>query len=1692
MGSSSSFPLPLQLPAYQMGPEVGRGATSVVYRASHQGKNVAVKIVQPHVVRGGKNAEMALRFRREAAAMAQLNHPGLVKVLEVGQQGEQSYLIMELVEGETLTQRVERGALSNPVALQMARQLAGALAEVHRHGLVHRDITPNNIMVGAENAVKLMDFGFVTQSESDTSEREASDVVVGTFLYAAPEQTGMLNRHLDGRADLYGLGAVLFECATGKVPFRADTVGELLRMHASVLAPDARDLEPGVAPVFSAIIAKLLSKDPDDRYQTADGLLADLEAFEELSTVQRGGGTFVLGRRDFLRLSSAHVPLLGRESELQTLRGLWTAAAAGQGAGALVVGEPGCGKTRLVREVMQGAAEAGALVLSGKCMVVDNLPLAPLREAINGYLSQIQRLPESARAEHVTRLRRSAGEWGALVKRLSPLLAQMLGDVPELHALNASDEHERFYDAIATFFTGLAGASGRAVLLIDDVQWLDAASRAVLERLSRRLERSPLLVLATARSDPDSAAGLARFTALEEPRRSAKIELRPLDVPTSKALIRAHLGNKDVDAAILERLVALGNGNPFALGNYVRAVLEAGILVPVADRWHGEVEQLTHLQLPTDVIKLVVGRLRTLNPQTLQLLRVGALKGTEFSAEILARSTRMEERAVARALDEALAANLLETAGQSRVAFVHDRVREAVLSSIPPSEVQALHQAIAEALDDSSDPGDLFSLASHYAQGYPERNPRRAYECQMRAGKRALDSYADKEALAFLTGAAALAPAAQVDATERLTLLEALATACQRTGRVEDAYRHLEDALSLAADPVERARLQLSVANTRLSEGKNEEAFRDLQSAYRHLGVEPPGTHGLQYVKLMGTWMYALVLQLTGMRFGRAQGEVRRRRELLSAINAVGSNLAYFKGSAGLMTQLIVRELLNAHFLGVCRQTAVAYVYYALLMGLFALKGPAERYRNRALHMCEQIGDAAALALCRAVGAIATEASGDVLTSERMMREALPFVYRFLPAWEQACYTTELQYQLLYRGYAREAAESCEHELTRVDKLGSVLFQANSRGVLYSQLVLLGRVQEALAIRDEWLALAAKLPGVPFCQSYVHAHQLQALLELEDFGPALEGHIQGFQNINSGDYHTRYGHLLIASARLEQLRRAGPTEKPQARHLLRKAMFTAMIQSMTPVHKCQFLALRAGLASEEGSFRKSHQLLRKAELLAQKADSLWGLYLVYLERARLAKHQEQGVETRRWAQEALHLAAANGWRQRVRRVQSEFQVEQETRGGTLQLGTKTSATGSRIAAQQVEALLKVSVASAGSLDPVTQSRATLDVINQLFGAERAFLFRLQPDGSLALLLGRSAKGEDVPELKGYSSTVVRKVQESGQPLVVTGTEEGAVLESQSAVAHDLRSIMAAPAKLNGQLLGVVYLDSRVVKGLFTVDDLQILQALAAQLATSMELGRMATVEAQRLVLEKDLQLTGAVQEFFLLRVEDRRYGGVSLAARAQPATQCGGDWWWQEERGGKLYAVVGDVTGHGAAPAMLTAYVASAFRFFVPRDTDAAFDLHRLLELLSQELRELTRGGYLMTMTAVELDLRTGDLRLINAGGTAPVRMTAAGEAALVDCPPSSPLGAAPWHAAEYRTRLAPGDRLLLYTDGIPEMALPSGRDLRLKKLVALMKDGRGLTSPEAATGLLTALEQARGDVPLADDLTFLMLDMAA
>ena len=1418
----------------ELGREIGRGAHSIVFAAeAHRDGGripVALKIMRPEL-----SAAVTKRFRHEAALLARVQHRSMPKVLDLSRVDEPTFLVMERIAGDGLDQLLKSGALDLEIIDTLARQLAGVLAEIHRNGFVHQDLKPENIMFeideGRSRAV-LLDFGLAIRAGSERARNEA----IGTFLYSAPEQTGMLKLPVDGRADLYALGVVLYECLAGRPPFTSNNAGELIRMHAVETPRSLSELRPDASPALVAVIDKLLRKDPDDRYQSGEGLFADLRQVPRLDYDE----TFLPGSDDSpIRL--VRQPIAGRDLELGQLIGRCDQLEEIGGQTILITGNTGSGKTRLLHELASrlltstSYSSAGALeppmVLAGTSSQDENRPFAPFTDAFQNLSRVAARDPQIAE-----RVRQAAGSFAPTLVRFSPALETVLKVKAADHG---SESPEQFYALISDFILGLSREDSPLLLCLDDIEWLDNGSREVLARLSNRLQNRSVMVVAT-------SSGLGK----DHPfRRAANLEMRlsKLDDRSITTMVEQNLAcdsNLDQVASAISKHSA---GNPLAAEELLAIAIETGVLFPHWGSWQLDSQSFESLELSNDVGELIDQRLDRLSESTKAVLQAAALSGQVASDELEALFGEEATRAaLAEAIDDQV---LVATSDGQR--FVHTRLRERLRSRLKKNHEASLRRQLAEHLDSLPEltTDQLYAHAHHWANA-EGASLERIHATNLAAGQRAFESFAIHDAFTFLKRAAA------TETEPNPELAELLGRTCAVGGTMVEAIEHLQRAVVLCPDALRRAQIRAQLVRALLSRLDIDESTREVERAFLEIGHKPPTGSLSQLVVAIGRYLWGQVRLNTGYQPSDQPQRVARLKVLADLYEQSGN-----VGFVSMRPLVMVQSILNMMPLGValppCREQAHCYMGYAIALGTLRRLGAVRRWASRAHRTAERTGDPFLQAWVHIQEAWATTTlPGDELASSTELGRVLEESEALLEPTYSLIAHGGLAASSVLRGYANEAIRWSDNVVPRLEELyrGSNIRFSKGHFMLKKAcaLAMLGRNVEASEYAQELDTIFEETAGRDYWRieflGFVALYQYEqgeigdaANLTIERLNqiprhPALVPPYLQVAYVASCLIHLAQCHAQEARGEAPELER------------LKNSLKMLRLGSTLPIFKNHYLVLRAAYERLEGRPRKARRLLHQAERLTLEVDNPLAAFEAAVVEARLARDENNQPGVERAAGSAYQLALDHGWIGRANRVRDHFHLEKSsttsatTAYRTVMMGQSSRSQGIQLK-RTLDALLEVSLSSTRMLDPDHVAEVGLDQIVRLLGAERAFLFlKDDSDKGISFAAGRSCDGRTLESPEGYSQSALARVLSERQAYVLTGSNEGEVNTSDSIAVHGLKSILASPLMIRDELLGVVYLDSTLARGVFTSDDLQILTAIANHIAITLDNSRAAKLE----------------------------------------------------------------------------------------------------------------------------------------------------------------------------------------------------------------------------------------------------------
>jgi predicted ATPase len=721
---------------YQVRRALGAGAYGAVYLGddTQLGRPVAIKVLRGGAGRAQAEGERALR---EARRLAQLRHPGIVAVHDVGVQEGQVYIVSDYLDGPDLDRWLRDHRPTWPEAALVAAAVADALAHAHARLVVHRDVKPANILLTAGGAPVLVDFGLAL--DDTQAGGSAQGVVAGTPWYMSPEQAAGEAHRIDGRTDVYSLGVVLYEMLAGRVPFRATDLQELLRQVRDDEPQPPRQLVGDIPPELERACLKALAKRQQNRYTTAGDFAADLRRVLQTTTEVSGSRLMPVGTRanesraatpatarpGILSLvasraeltgprpgGSASPPIspvqrhtVGRQNELAELGRAFESAAAGQGLFLCVTGEPGIGKTTLVDDFLSELATTGrpCALARGRC----SERLAGT-EAYLPFLEALESLLEGVGGEAAARvMKATAPNWYAQV---APLAAEDSSLARALAESKAASQ-ERLKRELGAFLQAVSHLRP-LLLFFDDLHWADASTVDLLAYLGGKCAGMRVLLVFTY-LPTDLVLG-------KHPFGPVKLDLQARGVCRELAL--EFLTRPDLDRYLAlefpghgfpEQFAALVHarteGSPLFMADLLRYLRDRQVLTPEQGRWtlRESVPDLLR-DLPESVRGMIQRKIDQLGDDDRRLLVAASVQGNEFDSAVVARVLGRDAAEVEERLDEldrvhafvrlAREQEFPDRTLTQRYRFVHVLYQNALYASLRPTRRAALSAAVAQAL----------------------------------------------------------------------------------------------------------------------------------------------------------------------------------------------------------------------------------------------------------------------------------------------------------------------------------------------------------------------------------------------------------------------------------------------------------------------------------------------------------------------------------------------------------------------------------------------------------------------------------------------------------------------------------------------------------------------------------------------------------------------------------------------------------------------------------------------------------------------------------------------------------------------------------------------------------------------------------------------------------------------------------
>jgi predicted ATPase/transcriptional regulator with GAF, ATPase, and Fis domain len=855
------------IPGYEVSETLRHGDGQTLVRAQRctDRQQVLLKISSREPASSADLADLA----REASLLDGLEVMGVPRCVDLVRQPTRVALVLTDPGGLPLSRWLESGPLGVEASLRIALGLSAILVELHRREIVHRHLQPGSILTQADDwQPMLVDLHLASRSSSEAAVPVPLDRLREGLAYISPEQTGRLNRTADYRADLYSLGVILYELLTGCLPHRSSDALELIHCHIARVPRSPSEVDSAIPLPISELVMRLLAKAPDERYQCAAGVRADLQHCLDEWRSRQQVAPFELAQQDVSDRFLIPQRLYGRQAEAATLLAAFQRACEGQSSLLLAEGHSGVGKTSLILELGRPIVRERGYFLSGKFdQVVPSVPFGALLQAFRGLVRQLLcESPERLR-DWRARILEVLGPNAAVLSEVLPELTWIIGKQAAPISLGPTESLNRFHLVLETFLATLARPEHPVVLFLDDLQWADAATLSVLGLLLTSPDIHCLLLIGAYRENEIHAGHplpktLSDIRAAGGNVQALRVGLLALGDVTE--LVADALHTDHSDAQPLARLVlAKTNGNPLFATQFLRTLKDEGwIDFDYSERrWRYRLSEIESAVMTDNVVDLMTRKLARLSERTQRALTLAACIGNSFDAETLGVVSNQSPAHALRDLDEAIRQGLIVAASSSHelrasenacteasYAFSHDRVQQLAYSLIPSEQRAVVHlqvgrllwrQAEADRTDDR-----LFDVTHHLNVGSALLNDageRLALaRLNWKAGLKAKSATAHAAALAYFQAGAALLTAESWHTEYQLVFELAIeaAEAQYRCGHFEEAKRQLDRLLGRAQTNLDRAR----VYNIEMIQHENLSRYADAlnvaRQSMRLFGVE--------------------------------------------------------------------------------------------------------------------------------------------------------------------------------------------------------------------------------------------------------------------------------------------------------------------------------------------------------------------------------------------------------------------------------------------------------------------------------------------------------------------------------------------------------------------------------------------------------------------------------------------------------------------------------------------------------------------------------------------------------------------------------------------------------------------------------------------------------------------------------------
>lgn len=1527
----------MKISGYDIREEISRGKNFTICRAvkENDGTQYVLKIVDKKTVH---DFDVIRSLRQEFRLLKQVESPYVIKAVEWRDPKDHAVLVLEDINGRSLKDILKFNRFNLEQFLELSLKIATGLAAIHRQNIIHKDINPSNIIWDSgSGSLKIIDFHIALKFDIKVSYLGNPEKLQGTLAYISPEQTGRMNRRVDQRTDLYSLGIVFYELLTGKLPFRSVNPMEIVYHHLARDPEPPHVLEPRLPELVSKIILKLLAKDPEDRYQSVEGLMYDLEKIQKQA--DSGAEDFRLGEKDFSGKLQVPERLYGREQETRQLLDAYQRVSRGTKEMILVAGYSGTGKTALVNEIHKPITKDRGYFISGKFdQLQRTIPYFAFSQALNQFCQLLLTEDREMLMQWKKRILKAVGNLGKVLTDIVPQLESVIGIQPDVPEVGGDDARKRFNFAFQRFIQAVSTREHPLVLFLDDLQWADLASLHLLQVLMEGSQNRYILFIGAYRDNEVTPTHPLMSTCEELQKQEIAISTIPVKNlsrenirqwlgDTLKAAVKPDVG--DLSVLMYEKT----RGNAFFTIQFLQNLYEEELLHFdfKQSRWRWNIDEIEKLNITDNVVDLLVRKIRTLPTPVQEVLRLAACIGNAFDLGTLAVISGLEEEQHQRDLETALAEFLVYPIGSDVYKFVHDRIHQAAYFLIGEKDRIPLHLKIGRLLMKKYELVDaeniskeaehhLFDIVNHLNTGVQliesEAEKLQLARLNLRAGRSAKLSAAYTPAADYVkTAIQLLPPDSQKQHYELILALynEAVQNS-YLLGDFEEMETYVEKVMGMAVDISHQTVAYDYQLMALMAQNQPHKAIDTIIEIFKDLGVDIPRTPDMTQT--------GEILQKTAARLKRKgigslvdlPAMADAKKALVSRLFYNGATAFIFAGQevlpyvVGKITGLVPRY-------GLAPETPYLFSFYALIQLILGDIANAYRFGEIAREMLDKgVGNDAVRG--RAVAVISMYMHGQKNHFKEVCQQMVndyPFTLNS-GDFEYAAYLLTNYIMCLSRTDTELTIISEKAQANRdsvIELKQAILMPPLTIEISYNN-ALLGKTSlpTSMDIDEDKLFEGMQAGTIQLFTWQINIKNVLLAIFFEDYGNLLAHVEAGEKNgenlnvpmtyvISDTLFYFPLAYLLLCGRTDSEEDKIKYLEK--ARQTMDTLSAWAKFGPVNFLHK--YYLLQAELFRVTGKNGKAESYYEKAIETAYKND--------YINEAGLANELAAKFYMRnnRHKLAALYLMEARdcyhrwGARTKVKHLGenypkylSMFTPISTSGGGTV----STSSTFASAGALDVKSILNASQTLSGEVQLKPLLEKMMQILIENAGAQKGVLIEnaagtllVQAEGDTGGVKG-VLQNTPVEESEIVPSSLINYVARTRKKLVFENVSSSVNYAKDKYIkVHQTKSAVCFPVLSKGDLSAIIYLENNLVEGAFTETRLEVLNILSTQIAISME-NTYLYENLEEKVQQRTLELKNANRELeknhkALEESHKKINDSVNYASKIQEAVLPSGD-----------------------------------------------------------------------------------------------------------------------------------------------------------------------------------------------------------